>query len=77
MLSLAMMTDAGEENLALVRYLDSEHVDKMEIAMECHRFLKRITTLFDQKGCLLTRFTAYMLEPLKKERVLYIDHKPK
>ena len=77
MLSLAMMTDAGEENLALVRYLDSEHVDKMEIAMECHRFLKRITTLFDQKGCLLTGFTAYMLELLKKERVLYIDHKPK
>ena len=44
-LSLAMMTDVGEENLELVCFLDREKVPTMDIAHECQRFLERITVL--------------------------------
>jgi hypothetical protein len=35
-LSLGLMADAGEESLALVRFLDSEHGDKSELSTESH-----------------------------------------
>ena len=45
--SLAMMTDAGEENLELVRFLDADRVPTCDIASECQRFLERVTVLFE------------------------------
>ena len=41
MLSVAMMTDAGEANLELVRFLDADRVPTCEIASECQRFLEK------------------------------------
>ena len=76
MICLAMMSDAGEENLALVRFLDTEQMNTMDMSAECARFLERITVLFDHSGCLLTGYTGFMLELLKKERLLFIDHIP-
>ncbi len=77
MLSFAMMADAGEENLELVRFLDSENMSTTDIAAECHRFLQRITVLFEGRGCLRSGHTAFMLSLLQKERLLFIDHKAK
>ena len=47
-----MMTDAGEENLELVRFLNREKVPTVDIAHECQRFLERIKELFERQGCL-------------------------
>ncbi len=77
MLSLAMMSDAGEENLSLIRFLDSERVDTMELASECVRFLARIGVLFEQRGCLKTGFTGLMIDMLRTPRLVFIDHTPK
>ena len=77
MLSLAMMTDAGEENLELVRFLDANVVPTCDIASECLRFLERVTVLFEKGRCLLCGHTAFMLMLLQKERLLFIDRKPK
>ena len=77
MLSLAMMTDAGEENLELVRFLDAGRVPTCDIASECQRFLERITVLFENGRCLQCGHTAFMLTLLQKERLLFIDRTPK
>jgi len=77
MISLGMMADAGDENMSLIRYLDSEYMDNTEISAECARFLDRITALFDKGGCVLTGYTAVMLKLVSKERVVFFDHKPK
>ena len=65
-LSLAMMTDAGEENLERVRFLDRKKVPTIDIAHECQRFLERITVLFERQGCLGCGHTAFMLSALAK-----------
>jgi len=77
LISLAMMTDAGEENLDLVRFLDSETLPTTDISAECHRFLERITVLIEHRGCLRIGHTQYAMSLLKRERVLFIDHVPK
>ena len=38
-LSLAMMTDVGEDNSERVRFLDREKVPTVDIAHECQRLL--------------------------------------
>ena len=77
MLSLAMMSDAGEETLELVRFLDSTRVPTCDIASECQRFLERVTVLFEKGRCVQCGHTAYMRTALQKERLLFIDRKPK
>ena len=77
MLSLAMMSDAGEETLELVRFLDSTRVPTCDIASECQRFLERVTVLFEKGRCVQCGHTEYMLTLLTKERLLFIDRKPK
>ena len=76
-LALAMMADAGEENLELVRFLGREMVPTMENAYECQRFLERVTVLFERQGCLGCGHTAFTLRVLEKEKLLFIDHRPK
>ena len=74
-----MMTDVGEDNLELVRFLDREKVPIMDISHDCQRFffLERITVLFERQGCLGCGHTAFMLRVLEKEKLLFIDHRPK
>jgi hypothetical protein len=76
-LSLAMMTDAGEENLELVRFLDRKKVSTMDISYECQRFLERSTVLFERQGCLGCGLIAFMLRALEKKKLVFIDHRPK
>ena len=77
MLSLAMMTDAGEDNLELVRFLDCDRVPTMDIADQCQRFMERVIVLFERGACLRCGHTAFMLAQLQNARLLFIDHKPK
>ena len=76
-LSLAMMTDAGEENLELVRFLDRDKAPTIDIAHACQRFLERITLPFERHGCLGCGHTAFMLRVLEKERLLSIGRRSK
>ena len=76
-ISLAMMSDAGEENLELVRFLDNETLPTTEIAAECKRFLERITVLFEGRGVVNVGHTEFALDFLRRERLVFIDHKPK
>ena len=77
MLTLGLLADAGEETVELIRYMDEERADKVELCFAWRRFLDRVTTLFDGRGCLLTGYTAHMLGLLGVERVVYIDSVPK
>ena len=77
MLSLAMMSDAGEETLELDRFLDSCRAPTCDIASENQRLLERVTVLFEKGRCVQCGHTAYMLTVLQKERLLFIDRKPK
>jgi hypothetical protein len=49
-LSLAMMTDAGEDNLELVRCLDREHLPTIDVAHESQRLLERISAVVERQG---------------------------
>ena len=77
MLSLAMMADAGEETLELVRFLDSDRVPTTDIAAACQRFLERVTVLFEIGDCVKCGHTSFMLAVLEKQRLLFIDRKAK
>ena len=74
---LGMLADAGEENLQLARFLDSETLDNSQLCADLGRFTTRITMLFDQGGCLRTGFTQHVLQLLSTQRVLYVDRQPR
>lgn len=77
-LTLGMLADAGEETVELIRFMDEERADKVELCFHWRRFLDRVTALFvDGRGCLRSGYTGHMLDLLTTERVLYIDNKPK
>ena len=77
MLSLAMMADAGEDTLELVRFLDCGRVPTTDIAAACQRFLERATVLFEIGDCVKCGHTSSMLAALEKQRLLFIDRKAK
>eukprot|EP00974_Lingulodinium_polyedra_P055552 5342944-Lingulodinium_polyedra.AAC.1 len=64
-----MMSDAGEENLELARFLDSEILPTTDIAAECQRFLERLTVLFEGRGVVNVGRTEFALEFLRNERL--------
>ena len=76
-LQLGMMADCSSESLALIRFFDTDNYDKGEITAELGMFLKRVTWLFEQQGCLTTGYTAHMIETLRVRRLIFIDGKPK
>ena len=72
-ITLGNLADAGEETLALVRYLDVENFDKSKLAPEIHNFVSRIHVLFCEKECITmeTSFTRHVLNFLKKPRTIF------
>ena len=72
-ITLGNLADAGEETLALVRYLDVENFDKSKLAPEIHNFVSRIHELFCEKECITmaTSFTRHVLNFLKKPRTIF------
>ena len=77
MLTLGMLADAGEETLELIRFMDEERADKVELCFVWRRFLDRVTVLFDRGGCLSTGYTGHMLHLARTEKVVYVDRVPK
>jgi hypothetical protein len=75
--TLGMISDAGDESLLLTRFLDEEAFDKKLLTSEAYRFMERISALFLQGGCLVTGYTHYTLQLLKEQKVVFIDRVPK
>ena len=62
---LAMLADAGDEGLMLVRAMDKENVDMAEIATVVHSFQSRIGVMFQHGKVAETGYTYYVLELLR------------
>ena len=62
---LAMLADAGDEGLLLVRAMDKENVDMAEIATVVQSFQSRIGVLFHQSKVVECGYTHYILELLR------------
>jgi hypothetical protein len=67
---LAMLADAGDEAMALTRYLDCESFETELLTEEISRFLERIRWLFTNAGCLQTGYTACIIEYLAATRLV-------
>ncbi len=65
-LLLAMLADAGDESIIMVRSWDTERADLAETAFNLARFIARIEFLFVQGQCVKCGYTKVMLEFLKK-----------
>ncbi len=67
----AMIADAGEENLRITRYFDSEDYDLSTMPASIHEFLTAINFLFiaEPPGCLKVGYTAHAIALLSKARV--------
>ena len=61
---LAMLADAGDEAVMLVRVFDEEQADASEIAHVVWHFIKHIKYLFVDAGCLSSGYTQFMLKQL-------------
>ena len=64
-LCLAMIGDAGDESMALTRYLDSELMATEDLPSNCEVFLKKIVMLFVDGRCVEFGYTHYCLKMLK------------
>ncbi len=67
MLTFSMMADAGDETLALVRFLECETFDKSRLAPELDTFMHRVKTLFWNKQCVNCGYTQHMLSTVLKQ----------
>ncbi len=77
-LSFAMMADAGDEVLQLVRFLESEQFDKTSLAPQLDEFMHRIQVLFTHGQCVKTGYTKHMLTVLSKSVTVFLKkHEPK
>jgi hypothetical protein len=72
-LLLAAMADAGDESLALTRWLDQEKFDIAALSEECSAYLARISALFVDGLCWTTGYSAFMLRTLKENLVVQVD----
>ena len=69
-LQAAMLADAGEECLELVRAFEPEDLDSSAISEIISRHLEKIHMLFEDNGCLQVGVTATMLNILSEEMVV-------
>ena len=65
LLLLAMLSDAGDEGVIVVRCGDTERADPADAAFNIARFVARIEYLFVQGHCVNCGYTKVMLEFLK------------
>lgn len=68
-IQLAMMADAGDETIMLVRLCDSEDFDPATSTHEIAEFKKRISYLFRCGGCLRTEgYTLFAIQACRRVR---------
>ena len=67
-LQLAMMADAADETIVLLRYCDGNSMDTALMNFQVNEFASRITHLFVDAGCLHTpeTFTAFAVKSLEQ-----------
>ena len=72
-LTLAMLGDASDEGLSLLRFTDSERMDTAEAQEEVGGYEERMNALFLQSKCQHVQgFTKYAINNLQKQRVLMV-----
>ena len=57
----ALLADAGDEGLLLVRAMDHESLDAADISTHVTAFIDRITALKQHRGALESRYTQHIL----------------
>ena len=73
LLQLAMMADASDEHMGLLRFHDTESFDEAVSPQQVALFLDRARFLFAEKACLKTGYTRVMLKMLQSPRAFRID----
>ena len=70
----AMMADAGQESLLLIRAMDAEDMSTADVNSSVARFLDRIAWLFHMDGCLtIPGHTHYIIDWLQQRHFVLID----
>ena len=78
LVQLAMMADAADEALKLIRECDKEEWDTARMADLVQNFMDRIEWLFEKNGVLDAQtFTAHMLNILKSVKSWTVNGTPK
>jgi hypothetical protein len=77
LLQLALLAEAADENMRLVRFNDSENFDSARLQSECVNFIARIEALFNDGRCFEVGFGKFMCEELSKAHVLFVHGSPK
>ena len=69
LVQLALLADAGDEGLLLVRAMDHENLDAAEISTHVTAFIDRITALFQHRGALESGYTQHILRLIQQRGV--------
>lgn len=67
LIQLALLADAGDEGLLLVRAMDHENLDAAEISTHVTAFIDRITALFQHRGALESGYTQHILRLIQQQ----------
>eukprot|EP00959_Pyramimonas_sp_CCMP1952_P023892 500939-Pyramimonas_sp.AAC.1 len=70
LLTLAMVADATQELLTLLRFFDTESYDAAEIPAVINNFQQRVRVLFVEGRCVNAGYTQHALKIMKKSRVI-------
>jgi len=73
LLQCAMLADASDEHMGLLRFHDNEAFDEAASPQEVATFLDRVHFLFIEKACLKSGYTRAMLKMLEQPRTFYLD----
>ena len=69
LVQLALLADAGDEGLLLVRAMDHETLDAAEISTQVTAFIDRITVLFQHRAALQSGYTQHILSLIEQKPV--------
>ena len=69
----ALMADAAEETMALLRFGDQAFVDVSMLPREVNAWYNRCSRLFDDGECRNHGFTQFMLDALSKPRIVPVS----
>ena len=72
-LQTAMLADATDEHMGLLRPTDSERSEKEKLLMRVEQFITRVEYLFDHGACFECGYTRFALGQLRKTRMVFID----
>lgn len=69
LVQLALLADAGDEGLLLVRAMDHDSLDAAEISTHVTAFIDRITVLFQHRAALQSGYTQHILSLIQQKAV--------